>query len=343
MVQNKSDEEILKDVQSSVVGASKNIAEDSSNKSDENQDESKKEDKSDDKKDEKPAGDDKSKEEDKSDEEDKDDKSKSSKDEDKSDDEDDAETGKEKRKGRPERYIPQDQYNKRKEKWDNDLKTANEGKAKAEQELADLKVKFEELQNSNLSKEEKDEVNQEITEIATELGIDVSVLNKLEKVFLKKAPTLSKEDRELLDSVKNSKANDDSARLDREESEFFKGEWATALPEIKKVFPNSTPEKEKEAFDYMDKLAHTQKYGNLSLNEIFDLKKKEFEKILSVPKRDTFEEGGNGGGDDKETDLSTMNIADMTPKQLIEYEKKYRSSMPEKTTEVNRNGNVTRE
>jgi len=321
---NMSDADIIKDVQNSVVDAPK-VAPDEGKKPDETPAESKKEENKGNKADETPA-------------------------EEKKPETPPAEKPEEKKevipekKERPERFIPQDQYNKRKEKWEADMKAKDEAYAKLEADKKALESKLAEAADPNLSKTEKKEVGEELKTLADEIGLTPEQLEKMQKTFLKGVKTeMSEEDRKLLDSVRVKSKEDEQARLEREEKEYFNKEWTEVLPDVEKTFPNATPEKRKEAMGLMDQLAHTTKYKELSLKEILVLNQADFEKILAVPKRKTFEGSDNGIAPVEDTDLSTMNISDMTPKQLARYEKEYRDKIPKETTQISRNGIVTME
>jgi len=331
VIKNKSDEEILTEIQNSVVGSPKVVAE-SDKQPDENPEDSKKVVVPEKKEDEKPA---ENEDEKKPDE----DGAKTPPPKDSTNPDDEGN----KSKNRPERFIPADQYNARKKKWEETLKGEQDARLAAETKAKELEAELLKLKDPNLSSEEKKDINAELATLAEEIGIEPEKLEKMKNIFSKsiKPSGLSEEDKQLLTSIKSKSKEDEEARLEKEEKEYFQKEWTETLPIIEKTFTNTTPEKKKEAMEFMDKISHTTKYQNLTLPEVFELKKEEFAKILSVPKRKTFENSDKGFGQNEEVDLSKKNIADMTPKELAQYEKGYRDAIPKERSSVNRQGNVT--
>ena len=166
-----------------------------------------------------------------------------------------------KKPSRPEKYIPIKQYTSEKEQWKETL-------SKKEQEIADLRTiadsKPDSKKEDSLKKAymEKYDVDEETAEAEIERVRFVNEHGK-EKVEPKKpetppTPSLTPEQQAKIEKAEQIEA-----------TQLFNQEFLDdAVPQLKTLFPNATPEQLEKAKGEMESLATTSKYLDKSLDYI---------------------------------------------------------------------------
>lgn len=192
---------------------------------------------------------------------------------------------KEEAKVEPEKVEPSKQVSIR------DLKKGyKETIAKLEAEVATLKA------NPTVKQEEKVEtlkisIEDQAKKLAEKLNFDPektrAILEAARESILGDLPkneTLSPEDKEAIETVKNQK-------IALEQQEIFNEEWNDVETTLKTQFPNAKPEQLAKAKATMKELAYDDKYVDKEMEYILFKEKEVFDTALFSPKQKTFESG----------------------------------------------------
>jgi hypothetical protein len=196
---------------------------------------------------------------------------------------------------RPKKYIPIPQYQAEKEEHT--------------KEVASLKARIEELEKGEGTKKEKtDAINDEVKEFAQSLGVeDPEVLEKiLTFVTQGTKKTVSELEKKIVE-LQGKKAEEDHQLQLKKEQERFDNEWdAFASSELKKTYPDATPEQLAEARTMMDELSHSKDWHKYDLDYIFFKNKKDFDDSIGVKKF-------KGSGATKQQDMQPQDKKSETP------------------------------
>lgn len=186
------------------------------------------------------------------------------------------------------RTIYQDLKEKKKEvkeaKSENELLKSQ--LAEKDQLIADLTKK---AQNAE-TPAEKQEVEDEISEIAEKIGADPEGIKTLTEFLSKKlvkpdGVSISKED---LDAIKNLR----QLESQRQAEVQFSTEWNEFEPSLKKEFPNVTNDDLSIIRKEVNKLAHTKQYHDKEIDYIYFKEKAKLSKLIS-PQRPSYEGSDN--------------------------------------------------
>lgn len=324
------------------IGIADEPKEDEAEKSDEATDADKQEDgKEEDAKDDAEAEDDK--ESDKSDEKEEDEDSEEESDEEA--DEDDEESEEEAESDEEEANPPKAVSPKAFKDFKKTLRAELE--ADYEKKLETFKT---EHSKENPAKKDTTVSEEDIQALAKELNFDPEKTKKIIAIA-RKGLEATEEDRQFIADQKKFFEAEKEKSFFKEQEAIFNGEWGAVLPSIKSMFPNASDEQIAQVKAEVDKLSHTEKYHKTDLDYIVFKEKARFEKIAFSPKQKTFESGRPQAKTEEDFDGSApANIADMTPAQFADYEKKrekYLSDAPQEkmriTTRDDRGRSVQRE
>lgn len=186
------------------------------------------------------------------------------------------------------RTIYDDYKDKKKEVKEKDseietLKAQNEEKDRLITELTDKAKNAE-------TPAEKQEVEDEIALIAEKIGADPEGIKVLTDFLTKKLVKpegiqISKEDLEAIQSIKQSKAQE-------EDKAQFTKEWNVFEPSLKTEFPHVSNDELEVIRAVVDKLAHSPKYADKEVDYIYFREKDKLQKLIS-PKRPSYEGSEN--------------------------------------------------
>lgn len=186
------------------------------------------------------------------------------------------------------RSIYDDLKDKKKEVKEvkSELEIANNKIAEQNKLITDLTEKAKNAETPA----EKAEVEDEIKAIAEEIGADPAGIARLTDFLSKKlvkpdGVQITKEDLEAIQSIKQSKAQDDI------KAQFTK-EWNEFEPSLKKEFPHVSSDDLAVVKEVIDKLAHSTQYADKEVDYIYFKEKDKLSKLIS-PKRPSYEGGDN--------------------------------------------------
>lgn len=181
-----------------------------------------------------------------------------------------------------------------------------------------------------------DILEDDLESLAKELNFDKDKIKKIIDVA-RKGIELSPEDKELLQVVKENKEylkNKKDEDFMREQETIFNNEWSDFQKTLRTQYPNATEDQIAAAREQMDEIAHTEKYGQLELGEIFAVQKAAFEKTLFSPKQTTFEAGRpvqSRTESDEDFTITPEKLSSMTPSQFEAFEKRREAAMDDGT------------
>lgn len=158
--------------------------------------------------------------------------------------------------------------------------------AERDQLIEDLTLK---AQNAE-TPAEKEEVADEIKEIAEAIGADPDGIAKLTDFLTKKMAKpdgvqISQEDLDAIKGIRQTKAQQEALVQ-------FTGEWNKFEPSLKVDFPHVSNEELTVVKEFVDKLAHSPKYHDKEVDYIYFKEKATLEKLIS-PKRQSYEGSDN--------------------------------------------------
>jgi hypothetical protein len=182
---------------------------------------------------------------------------------------------------RPKKYIPIPEHQALKDKY----------KA-LEDELADIKA------GNGADKEKKVEIDNSVKEFAQSLGVeDPEVLEKILTFVTQGTQKTVAELEKKIVELQGKKAEEDHQAQIKKEAERFDSEWNTfSTTELKKAYPDATPEQLAEARTMMDELSHSKDWHKYDLDYIFFKNKKDFDDSIGVKKF-------KGSGSTKQQDM----------------------------------------
>jgi hypothetical protein len=254
----------------------------------------------------------------------------SDEDEDDDDDDEDDEDNKDDA-GKPAPSMPLSKFNKQKAKWEDKLKsTVAEIETKHKAEIEDLKKSLVKPEATNES------VEADIDKFAKDNNIsDPNVIKGLVEVFKKTIPGIDPETKKLLAEFQESR------QKNAEEAAFENDFLKTAAPAIKKLNPNIDDAHLKEAKEKLRALAYDEKYVKLDLEEIINLKQKQF--VYNLDKKKTVESSRPGSKvADKVQDYENWTDDDIdsaTDEEFEKYSKYMADKSPSRFIVRDKNGN----
>jgi hypothetical protein len=236
----------------------------------------------------------------------------------KPEDKDEPEDESEEEEVEPKTSKPRSIYQQYKEKK-KDLHTEKERREQLEKENQELKALIEKGGKAT-TKEEKEDVQDELAKFAEENEMSPETLKQLKAIMTKDIPTLSDEDREVLNNAKqlvNSKNDEQS----------FEQEFSQATPSLQEFFPDLSKDDTKVIKDKLYELAHTEGYHDKELDYIIYKNKDVLSKILSPKKRGLESKSPqekNGVKATTNVDLSvTPDFSKMTEAEITAWQKAY--------------------
>lgn len=128
---------------------------------------------------------------------------------------------------------------------------------------------------------------------------------------------MSEEDKKTFDSIKQQ-------RFVESQEKIFNTQWDKTIGEIKKSYPNATPEQITKARSEMDALAHSKQHHTHEMEYILFKEKQKFDKILFSPKQKTFESSRPSVQSEEDTDFPEFN-PNMSPAEFERFEKRRQS------------------
>lgn len=200
------------------------------------------------------------------------------------------------------RTIYEDLKDKKKQvrEKDTEIETLKSQLAEKDSLISDL---TEKAKNAT-TPAEKAEVEDEIAQLAEEIGADPEGIAKLTEFLTKKlvkpaGVEISPED---LEAIKNFR----QSQSQQQDQAQFNNEWNTFEPTLKTDFPHVSKEELDVVKAVIDKLAHSEKYADKEVDYIYFKEKSNLQKLIS-PKRPSYEGGDNkpaGENNDAEVELS---------------------------------------
>ena len=182
---------------------------------------------------------------------------------------------------RPKKFIPLPKYQEEKKAWQEDKKNLDEAKKTIE----DLKK----INDKDQTKAEEDE---ELKALADEFDTPIKFVQDLMGI-LKKGQKIEPET-----IVEKKDAEEEPANKEATQDQIvenFGKEFDAFTPELKKRYPDASPEQLEEARKAMDEFAHSEEYSNYKLGDITKLNKKDFDDILGTSPNNPGVEGGKAG------------------------------------------------
>ncbi len=214
--------------------------------------------------------------------------------EEKSEDLKPEEEKKDERKPREPKQIPAWQHEIEKKKMQKEFEEEKSKlTASFTKELEDIKSKINNFEKQGLSKSEiREEIDKDFEDLAEEYNVDKNFLGKLQKLIIsKQSPKLSDEISEKISKIDTWEKEQ---KQKQEDFEYEKGFSKKLLPILKEKFPSLT-EVEREAIQeklkdhYFD-----EKYIKLDIDEIYTIKQKEIDGLISSKNQKSGETGTRG-------------------------------------------------
>ena len=207
------------------------------------------------------------------------------------------------------------------------MDSIKELKSSYKAQIKALEAKLEEAMSSKGKEEAISDINKFIEEKASKLGLNPEILKELseinDKVFENKYGDKIKK----IDEYEQSKQANEDQKFKSEQEQIFNTEWNATKPVIEERFKNISPEQAEKAKALMDKLSHSREYHLLPMEEIFNAKSKEFEKILYTPNGKAFETGRNLRPTPTEEFEGVGDISNKTPGEVEAIEQRRNAHM----------------
>lgn len=233
-----------------------------------------------------------------------------------SEDEDDEEESEEddepKSKTRPRKYIPKDDYDRRKAKWD----------AREKELLTEL----DKVKNSNKTSEARVKLREKVKAIDPDLNVESieALADAIAEEIKESTGKLSPELQAKLDAVdefmESNKEGLEQQKVIKADRNRFEEGWKDIIPELKSTFPKMNEDEMSEAKKLLGKVWRTKEFYKSDVYRVFSKTREQFESIMS-PHEAGLESGRTQGHSRASTGKVTLSKAP-TLKELAAAEKR---------------------
>jgi uncharacterized protein (UPF0305 family) len=200
------------------------------------------------------------------------------------------------------------------------LKVAEGQKDALAKELEDLRAKGDKLADENksgeLSKENKDELNDDVKAIAEKYGYDENFVKDIEGLISKKAAQAIPKD--LLETVNTMREKSNQEFQERAFAEDFE---TSVIPLVLKENPDISKEVLSKIKSEIHDIAFSEVYSKVPLNEIFALKKSAFDIEPPVKKKSSENDGSGKARPSEVVDYDNMDedtFVQLSPEKKLE-------------------------
>lgn len=178
---------------------------------------------------------------------------------------------------RPQKYIPLQKY--------------QEEKKQHQRELEEARNKIAELEKISLKNQSEEDDDEDLKKLAEKWDTPVDFIKEL-KTTLDKGNKIKPETIVEQDKIEEKPI---APKSQEEITELYEKEFDSFSPDLKKEYPNATPEQLIEAKKLMDELSHSQGFNNYPLDHILKINKGDFDEILTSAPDNPGIEGGRQG------------------------------------------------